>query len=433
MPIASGTVLTKLEDAKSIMSTQKKTNTLSLNQIILMLLLALALIICVGGAMWLAKTAPEKFAGAPRFMPEENGYDRVLSAISKLRPYKSDLNVVTLNTNFWIKSSKAGQFVHSYSTRDTTGLVNANYDSLKNLREGLLLDFMCPDSTLPGQSARFRQDSDGIQKLNRLLLLESDMHRSKKEWGQAMSSNLDAIQLGVSYERGGKLHHAIISRNMLRQDFPVAAEIIPHLNSLQAQSAWDRIRKIRCFETPYADILQEEKRNIQSYFRTNLNSLPTFFKEFDQSPPANNQTWQQKWDRKRLILFSDREKIVHDYDNYMNALISKASQPYSVGMKIALPEPGDFVNENTTPICDSFWVSDVTMKQNSANLEISLALRVFRLKHGKYPDKLSQLVSEYRCRLPDDPASASLPFNYLVDGKGGFRLEGAGTDFKKPK
>ena len=395
--------------------------------------MGLALLICVGVAFWLLAITPTKFVTAPRILPNPNGYDNVVSAISLLKPFKSGKNVVTLNTNFWIRSGKVGQFVHSYSTRDEEGLLHVNQDSLKILRPGFAFDFMCPEYSLSDREDRFRRYSDGIQKLSRLLLLEADIHRTQKQWGQAMSSTLDAIQLGISYERGGKLHHAIISRNMLRQDFPVAAEIIPHLNSLQTQSAWDRIRKIRSFETPYAGILQEEKRNIQSYFRTNLNSLPTFFKEFDQSPPANNQTWQQKWDRKRLILFSDRKKIVHDYDNYMNALISKASQPYSVGMKIAIPEPGDFVNENTTPICDSFWVSDVTMKQHSANLEISLALRVFRLKHGKYPDKLSQLVSEYKCRLPDDPASASLPFNYFVDGKGGFRLEGAGTDFKKLK
>ena len=47
----------------------------------------------------------------------------------------------------------------------------------------------------------------------------------------------------------------------------------------------------------------------------------------------------------------------------------------------------------------------------------AVALRLYRLKHGEYPERLSQLVPDFLDKLPVDPFSGK-DYVYRKDGKG---------------
>ena len=49
--------------------------------------------------------------------------------------------------------------------------------------------------------------------------------------------------------------------------------------------------------------------------------------------------------------------------------------------------------------------------------QLAVALRLYRLKHGAYPDKLASLVPEVLGKLPTDPFSGK-DYLYRRDGKG---------------
>ena len=81
------------------------------------------------------------------------------------------------------------------------------------------------------------------------------------------------------------------------------------------------------------------------------------------------------------------------------------------------------------PSIDRAWFAEVRNETENSLLTVTLALRAYRLEHGKYPDTLTELVSSYLKIVPNDPFALKGKLRYKLTGDS-YVLYSVGPDGK---
>lgn len=310
------------------------------------------------------------------------------------------------------------RLANSYSLADKEALVKENAGPLKTLRQGFAYPYLNPPSrsfyTLFPYYAKFRG-------LARLLTLEGQTRSERGDWGGAVNSDLDAIQLGETAPRGSGVIGELVGiacQGIGRQ--PVW-KAIDHLNAGQTHRSARRLEQITALHVPFADTLQEEKWGIQAglveIFRKAhwQDEFRSMYQTGGQSLPD-----QAAWNRFRddlPFMFMNKRVILQNNARYMDQLIANARQPYAARPP-APPIPQDLINQIVLPGFDQAQIQDVNKSQTqNVLLLVALALRAYRLEHGNYPPKLDALVPVYLKRVPDDPFALQGPLRYRRTGQ----------------
>ena len=93
----------------------------------------------------------------------------------------------------------------------------------------------------------------------------------------------------------------------------------------------------------------------------------------------------------------------------------------------------------TTDCSASQWYATAEVIQNDLEIQtrlslarFGLALELYRIEHGSYPDHLNILTPEYLPKAHEDPYHPA-PFQYEVKPDGTLRVWSTGMDKKAPK
>ena len=141
----------------------------------------------------------------------------------------------------------------------------------------------------------------------------------------------------------------------------------------------------------------------------------------------------------RLTALSARPLFLADGADYldrMGRLQDLVAKPYYQNHEI-LQQWEDQIAQEQEDTAHIFtgktllWISKIPLTYDRSlagigNARLAIALRLYRMKHGQYPDALAALVPDFIEKLPTDPFSGK-DFIYRRDGNG-FVLESVGDD-----
>ncbi len=192
-------------------------------------------------------------------------------------------------------------------------LVQENGPALRTLRQG----FRYPYREVPIRSFQTVLTYYGaFRSLARLLALEAQARAARGDWGGAVDSDLDAIQLGVEMQRGAPVLGMVVGLSCQETGARDATGRVDRLSPSGAAAAARRLAGILARRVLYADVLREEKWCADA-------SLLELFRQPD-------------W-RVRLVevLGNDapaacvgKRAALTAYDRYMDRLIAQSRLPY---------------------------------------------------------------------------------------------------------
>jgi hypothetical protein len=299
-------------------------------------------------------------------------------------------------------------------------LVAKNAVVLKEFRAGFAQEYYHPPArsfhALFPHFPKFRN-------MARLLVVEGQVHAAGGDWNAALSSDLDAIQIGLTIPRGTALIGALVGIACEAIGRRGAWEKAEKLGAAEAKAGARRLETLLAKRVPFAVTLEEEKFTLQAslleVFRDpNWRTRSDVF--FGEDDPEDSEGDRQE-DR---IANLSIQAMFHLYSNatflnnltgYMDAQIAHSRQPYTA--RPAPPSvPTDPINRIISPIFDQADLKDLCAKTQSGMLLLALALHAYHLEHGGYPQKLEALAPSYLTKLPGDPFGQGT-FIYQHKGK----------------
>ena len=279
-----------------------------------------------------------------------------------------------------------------------------------------------------------------FRSMARMLAFEADTQAQENDWAGAINSRLDCIRFGQDISHGTALIGMLVSRAV--KAIGLACRHRPRdrsSNAPQARAVTQRMAAIVDRHVPVAAILEEEKwtgaTQMLEIFRDPKwrGSLTDMLHQNSDSEPANEEDGNsgriQKIRQALRWYFVNKNQAFSGYLHYMDQTIANARQPYA----LHLPDPpkaNDPVNEIFDIDFAPMLKSDAEAQTRDVLLLLHLALRAYRVEHGHYPDKLTELVPSYLPRLPADPMALQGTFgyqriktNYLLTSAGGVQLD----------
>lgn len=366
-------------------------------------------VILIGLGVWLmsSQTPPAVRIPTPT-MPNPNAFDTFQAAASQLLDSKKIDNVVSSPE----AAKSSGHPMTALAERER--LIAENSGALATLRSGLDQAYETPplrsSQTVLPYYAKFRG-------LARFLAVDAGVHADRGDYGGAARSYLDAVEMGTQIPHGATVIGAYVGIACQAIGRKRVWPLIDHLNAAQAGSAARRLEKIGQLQFSPADTLQEEQWFGQASLLEMFRS-PSELAENMTNTSEGDTTVNPSLHTAYACLFYMRyskTRIMSDYNSYMDANVRRAREPYSA-QRVPIPLPHDPIVELLAPVFEHFDVTAMKNMTQNGLLELALALRAYRLEHGKYPDSLSQLAPSCLSNFPTDPFTAGQPFRYKPIG-----------------
>lgn len=297
---------------------------------------------------------------------------------------------------------------HPYSQAAKEALIQENAAALKTLRQGFAYPYLNPPArsyaTLFPYYAKYRE-------MARLLILESQVKAGRGDWGGAIDSNLDSVQIGVMVPHGSVLIGSLVG---------IACEAIgrrpiwlnyTHLDAAQSRAAAKRLEGLSSQAVSFGDTLQEEKWMGQAGLMQILRApdWKTAAQGLSGGMGSNPLLAAE-------LLLTPRNRIMSNYTHYMDQEIAVTRQPY--GAHSPWPAiPNDPLSQILCFDASQGWLKATNNQTQDALLMTTLALHAYQLEHGSYPSTLTALAPAYLSKIPADPFAASGPLQYHLTGK----------------
>ena len=368
------------------------------------------------GFWWMSLNALPKISLPVNPLPAVNAFDTFASAGKLLL----DDNKV----NFASSTFHSGKDPNdrNYTHAEKEQLLTENAPALMLLREGLEQEYMTPSYRSADTAFPYLAND---RKLARLLRLEALVREERGDWKGAMGSHIDSIELGNKVKKGGPLIHSLVGIACEAIGQKGTARLIDTLSNLESKSALVRLMKIDQEAIPFSQILTEEKYTGQALILEFINKRRTF-SELAKSFDEGNQTESNLQAFKYLV--GDKKSYLDHYNKYMDQIIANSKHPYAA--RLPFPEtPNDPLNQGM--IAGGSMGRFSLEKTIAANrlLIIGIALKIYKIEHGGYPLKLTELVPNVLPVLPIDPFALSGTFQYRHD-KSDYLLYSVGPDGK---
>lgn len=334
-------------------------------------------------------------------LPSPNAYDFYVKAGKAAVPAPSNLDPV-----YDSKRIPEARWRTHYPIAKKEEWLRKNSKSLQLLRKGFKHPYRTP---LRSQSSL---DSfpfyASMREMARKLSVESRVYGEKSQWGQASNSALDGMRLGYDLSQGGILIDYLVGQALVAIARKELGDILPHLNSEQARAATQRLQGILAKHTPYPEILRADKYNTLRAYRSGMSSPEWSTQELTKATglARAKEFWQ--------LFVTPHRVIYNNYEDYMDANIIEADKPYSASRKWPTT-PTDFFHRqilSSSDIYANVHFQYAKEQATDALLLTSLALRVYRLDNGHYPQTLNELVPRYLKKNPVDSFGNSKPLRY---------------------
>lgn len=294
--------------------------------------------------------------------------------------------------------------------------LDVNRGALRTLRQGLELPYQNPParsfSVLFPYYARDRA-------LARLLALEQAVRVVRGDWGGAMSSGLDAIEMGAKLPHGSELIGRLVGIAIEAIGRSHTWDVVGHLPGVQARAALRRMEQAEQERTPLWATMQEEEwmgqAGLQEVMRKRgWRSALELGSDADDTVAAHI-----KADILYVEMLPYRKRdILTNYTRYMSALVGRARLPYFAAASAPSLVPGnDPINAILAPDFEGVGLREAINTAEDRLLLVALALRAYRCEHGRYPPSLASLAPGYLTSVPADPFAPTRSLRYVMAGQ----------------
>lgn len=310
-----------------------------------------------------------------------------------------------------------------YSVAEQKALLAENLPVIAKVREGLALPYVPRSTKLFDFEpySKFREEA-------RLLGFAGKVYGEEGQWNEAMTCELDAVQLGAKVSRGGGVIARLVDIACEAIGRHHAWDAVGHLSAVQARHAGRRLEAIQADRYPLSLTIENEKwsslRSFDRDFHAKGIDGTIFGLAAGLSPPGSASTAGIYI---RMLGMSKRG-VVADYA----VAIDRAAQRcrYSYGQASTMPAlrvPSDPIAAQMVSIFPEVWERDAENDTQNDLLMVTLALHAYKLDHGRYPASLSLLAPAYLSQIPADPFAQSGPLRYRTT-PGGYVLYSVGPD-----
>jgi len=387
---------------------------LSARRAVALAFLALAgCVLLAGMAWWWGLNVNPTVAVPTPALPSPNAFEAYVDATAALVEAEAVGNALGQT---W-KTAPAGK---RYSPAEKADLVRQNGPALAKLRAALPLPYHEP----PARSfSHLFPHYAGYRALARLLALESQVKAARGDWSGSLDGNLDTVRMGTEIAHGSPLIGALVAYAVQAIGRREAWAAVKHLDAATARRAARRLEAIQARRVPFADTVQEEKWLAQAGLME-LFRQPNWRRELtsglaDATQPADFGAAVASWT-------ASKTEMLAVYTAYMDGMVAAARHPYPATTHLpAVPEHP--VIGQIAPAFDGSWFLDVKEDTLNRLLLVSLALRAYRVEHGRYPRTLAELAPSYLRQAPGDPFAAGKPLGYRRKGDG-YLLYSVGPD-----
>ncbi len=128
----------------------------------------------------------------------------------------------------------------------------------------------------------------------------------------------------------------------------------------------------------------------------------------------------------RLVIKVDLIRLHRNIAQFYDDFLEVVDKPFPELRKTPLNIPGDFFGQQIVPRLIENRAEATRHRAHLNGTRVAIALRLYRIKQGSYPDNLDALVPTYLDSLPIDPFTGQ-SFHYEEAGDN-FRLYGLGRD-----
>ncbi|MEO7715428.1 MAG: hypothetical protein ABIY70_04460 [Capsulimonas sp.] len=278
-------------------------------------------------------------------------------------------------------------------------ILNHNAPAMAALHQGLMHEFqMWPPRSFIG-FPKYR-------KTARYLAFQRDVHATRGDWGAAMQTTLDGLQMGSDMRRGGGLIPTLFGVTVGAISRDPRYHIIDHLSPEETKAAFERIHAINANRVTLAQMLQQDEWDRQTDLMAQFQHPNWRSQLAAGAMPSGNSTPPP------FLSYTLRSKrsVMQHYTRYMDAAVvaARARRPIAPYATHTPRSLDDMVIIDVSEIQQKYN-SDVT--QNNF-LELQLALRAYKFQHGSYPETLGALTPDLETAIPDDPFAPGKPFHY---------------------
>jgi hypothetical protein len=289
-------------------------------------------------------------------------------------------------------------------------MVRENLPAIAKLEEGLKYQYFA----VQPRSASFLMPYLAKDRaMARALVFAGKTREEHGDADGAMRYYMDAIHLGNDLPHGAIMIGALVGDACDAIGRRGAEGVFNQLDITGSKSAISQLEQFDQNRTPTSETIIEEKWLTQGAL------LNTF----------RSRSWERKWwvsgvsvrqldliDQAKAVNESPRTAYDH-YTTYMNKLTAFAAQPWPVEQKTRAPKlPTDPINQILLPVFDGAIFQAYVAQTMDRLLEIQIGLHAYKLRHGAYPNNLSDLKPELNSKLPIDPFSHQ-PFKYQKQGE----------------
>jgi hypothetical protein len=322
-------------------------------------------------------------------LPQPNGYERAVRAIIELSP----VNRPPVSVR-WPNGTPEELRAQLRALRPQLDAVRASF--ALEWRTNPPLSFSTPSY----EFSSFREFARGFAA-------ESILARRQGDYGTAMQRSLDAVELGVRMPKGGGVLPRLVAAAIFAIGLSLTERVAPDVPANRIPDALARVRRLRKAWPPMSETLESDRiSSIAGWTESFQNtSHQPFWDQIRALDPLDMKP--SPWELIRLAC-TPRRIVVANIDDYYRRRIAESKKP--IRQRVPVPVPADpwsqvtlFGDGATT------WTYEGEPTE-LALLEVALAVRHYRLQHGRYPVSLHEIGREWLPVVPVDLWGQSIAY-----------------------
>ncbi len=296
---------------------------------------------------------------------------------------------------------------------------------IRLMREGLAAEYyLRPNSKGYDREPEYRAESFLLHTLPHYLASQAKWFEEQGKYEAAMANYLDIIRLGSTYGSDGAWSHG--ARGFAAQRLGLRA-------LEQSIAEYDDPELLRRAVKTLTGFAREDVP-VKKWLERNLRTLddmimdePKFLSRLDDCglDPTQSYLVHVGFLGKGIDKLMRRASLLRanwEIRDYIRESFAAAELPYTQAKNAYPAPPNDCGSEALLRHVGNVSVYRDTAQMHQTQMEgiiLLLALRLYHIDHGSYPDRLNELLPEYLDSIPTDPFTGN-PFHY----------ENVGDDFR---
>lgn len=273
-----------------------------------------------------------------------------------------------------------------------------------------------------------------LQTLSRRMIgYEAHVRLADGDVAGAAQTVLDVLEIGLAIQRGGSARGS----GSIHEALEVLRLLVPRLDAVGARQAAARVERLLAAQSSYADAWEQARiralRDLADAMEADCceGTWRSYTVVGDLSyhcfeRPAMPMTRSEHY---RLLVrgvLITKQRVIDEWQSYLESCAERAARPYAPPVP-PFYQPFYQYDRAEPAYYESHRFRWCTQRAALGQLTCALALRAYRLEHGRWPEALDDLVPEYLSAVPDDPFTDGRPLRYRAAGAG-FGVYSVGPD-----